>query len=861
MRLYRFLFRLYPSAFRAEYGPQLSEAFSEELIRTDGFTAKSRLWLSTVADILYNAAALHSEIARRDFRYAIRSLRRSPGFTITAILLIAIGVGANAAIFTLADFVLVRPLPFPHADRLVKVWEKLPGCSFMELSPANYRDINAASASFESLAVYFDKSMNLVGQGEPQRVQVTQVTANLFPVLEKQPWIGHVFTANDDKPGAPGTAVLSYALWQTQFGGDGDVLGKSILLDDASYTVIGVMPPDFLFPTRETQLWTAARFDEDSYQDRNDNFVVGIGRLKSGVSLEQARSEMALIAARIEKQFPKENKDVGISVIAMRDELSPLSRLLLTALCGASLCVLIIACANLANLLLARSLARKRELSIRVSLGAHPRRLLRQLLSESLLLAFAGALGAVALASAILPLLSRLVPNDLPIDQIPPVDLRLLLFALGLTILTVVAFALAPALSASTGAGLSALRDGVRTGGAGNHRARSLLVIGEVIVSVVLLICSGLLVRALWRIQQTDPGFSTKNILTLRTALPFPKYDKTADREKFYSEVLTAIHRLPGVTAAAYTSGLPMVWGGGIWPVDVNGDVETRTAGHVASMRFITPEFFAALSIPIQSGRGIEESDTADRPYVAVVSESLVERYWPGQSAIGKHFTFGFHDREVVGIVRDIHVRGLDRISEPQVYLSYKQVPDGWLVPYAPKDLVVHSSQTPTQLIPAIREIIRSADAEQPISNVRTIETIIAGNTEPRTVQLRVLIAFTAVAIFLAGLGIYGLLSFAVTMRRQEFGIRMALGAQNRDIFGIVLRQGAILAVAGLVPGLALAYAAAKLMDSLLAGIQPGDALTFSSAALLCLATALLGSLVPALRAVRVDPASVMRTE
>jgi putative ABC transport system permease protein len=861
MRLYRLLLHLYPSAYRAEYGEEIAAVFSEELSRGTRFTSQSQLWLSAVAEILYNSAALHLEIAKRDFQYAIRSLRRAPGFTITAILLIAIGVGANAAIFTLADFVLVRPLPFPHPDRLVKVWEKLPGYSLMELSPANYRDINAASNSFDSLAVYFDKSMNLVGQGEPQRIEVTKVTANLFPTLQKQPWIGHYFAADDDKPGAPGTAVLSYALWQTQFGGEGAVLGRSILLDDASYTVIGVMPPDFLFPTRETQLWTAARFDEDSYQDRNDNFIVGVGRLKPGVSLERARSEMALISARIEKQFPKENKDVGVSVIAMRDELSPLSRLLLTALCGASLCVLIIACANLANLLLARSLARKKELSIRVSLGAHPRQLLRQLLSESLLLAFAGAAGAIALASAILPLLSRLVPNDLPIDQVPPVDLRLLLFALGLTILTVIAFALAPALGACTGAGFGGLREGVRTGGAGNHRARSLLVIAEVIVSVVLLISSGLLVRALWRIQQTDPGFSTKNILTLRTALPFPKYDKTADREKFYSEVLTGIHRLPGVTTAAYTSGLPMVWGGGIWPVAVNGDVETRTAGHVASMRFITPEFFATLSIPLQSGRGIEESDTADRPYVAVVSESFVERYWPGQSPIGKHFDFGFHDREVVGIVRDIHVRGLDRISEPQVYLSYRQVPDGWLVPYAPKDLVVHSSQPPAQLIRAIREIIRAADPQQPISNVRTLETIVAGDTEPRTVQMRVLVAFTAVAIFLAGLGIYGLLSFAVTMRRQEFGIRMALGAQHRDIFGIVVRHGAILAIAGLVPGVALAYVAARLMDSLLAGIKPADALTFSSAAFLCLATAILGSVVPALRAVRVDPASVMRTE
>ncbi len=861
MRLYRVLLHLYPSAYRAEYGREISAVFADQLSRASGVSAKLQLWLGAIAEIVHNAVALHFEIAARDFRLAFRSLRGSPGFTVTALLLIVIGVGANAAIFTLADFVLVRPLPFPQPDRLVKVWEKLPGYEMMELSPANYRDFNASAKSFESFAAYSEMAEDLVGQGDPQRVSVVFDYGNLFPVLRKQPWIGHGFSADDYKPGAPRVVVLSYALWQTAFGGDDAVLGKSVSLDNTSYTVIGVMPPDFLFPDRDTQLWTASRFDDDAYSDRNNNYIYGIARLKPGVSIQQARNELTVVAGNLEKQFPKDNKDVGASVVSLRDELSSQSRLLLTALCGASLCILIIACANLANLLLARALARKKELSIRVSLGAHPRQLLRQLLSESLLLAFAGAVGAVALASAILPLLSRLVPNDLPVNQIPPVDFRLLLLALGLTIVTVVAFALAPAYSAATGAGFSALREGVRTGGAGNHPARAVLVVAEVIVSVVLLISSGLLVRALWRIQQTDPGFKSKNVLTVETALPFPKYEKTAGREKFYSEVSTGIHRLPGVKSVAFTSGLPMVWRGGIWPVSVLSDLQTRSAGNVASMRFVTPEFFDALSIPIQSGRAMQESDTAGRPYVAVVSESFVQRYSPGQDAIGKHFDFGFHDREVVGIVRDIHVRGLERISEPQVYLSYKQVPDGDLVYYAPKALIVRSTQPPEQLIPAIREIIHAADSEQPVGKVRTLETIVAGDTEPRAVQLRVLIAFTAVAIFLAGLGIYGLLSFAVTMRRQEFGIRMALGAQNKDIFGIVFRQGALLAVAGLIPGLALAYIAAKLMESLLAGIKPADSLTFSTAAILCFVTAILGALVPAFRATRVDPASVMRAE
>ena len=648
---------------------------------------------------------------------------------------------------------------------------------------------------------------------------------------------------------------------KNDFGGDAGVLGKSLFLDNQPYTVVGVMPHDFRFPTRESQFWTPYQFKEDDYQDRNDNYLAGIGRLKPGVSLDQARSELLLIAARLRRQYPKENESVDLSVFSLRDELSSQSRMLLRGLCGAALCVLIIACANLANLLLARSLTRQRELSIRLSLGADRRSLLRRLLSESLLLGLTGGASAIAVAIAALPLLSRLVPHGLPIQQVPPVDLQMLLLALGLTLLTVVAFGVAPAMRACRDAGSSGLRVGVRSGGTGNHRSRSVLVIVEVVASVVLLVSSGLLIRALWRVQATEPGFRTDGILAVRTELPFPKYDKTLVREQFYRKVLADIRRQPGVTDAAYITALPMTWAGGIWPVLVNGRNQIRAAGNAASMRFVTPGSFATLGIPLKTGRDVSESDTADRPYVAVVSESLVGRYWPNQPPIGQHFKFAEHDREIVGVVGDVLVRGLERSSEPQVYLSYRQVPDGWFPGYAPKDLVIHSSQPPERLVPAIREILHQADAEQPITSVRTVDDVLTGQTESRIAQMRVLVVFTAVAILLAGLGIYGLLSFAVAMRQQEFGIRMALGARQRDVFKMVLEQGALLAVAGLVPGLALAYLAARLLRSLLAGVKPADALTFSSAAVLCLVTALLGTLLPALRAVRADPAAVMRAE
>jgi putative ABC transport system permease protein len=523
--------------------------------------------------------------------------------------------------------------------------------------------------------------------------------------------------------------------------------------------------------------------------------------------------------------------------------------------------VLVIACANLANLLLARSLAKEKELAIRLSLGANRRHILRQLLSESALLGLAGGAGAIGLAALAMPLLAQLVPNALPVSQVPPIDSRMLFFALGLTMLTIVGFGVAPAFWASRSAAIGNLRTGSRTAGSANQRARTTLVIAEVAVSVVLLACSGLLIRALWRVQGTDPGFRTENILTLRTQLPFPRYEKTAVRKQFYDNVLTQVRHLPGVTGAGYTSFLPMTWGGGILPVQVKGVSDDRRLANNASMRFITPGFFSVMEIPIKLGRDVSEADSAGRPYVAVVSESFAKRYWPEKSPIGQHFDFGFHDREVIGVVRDIRVRGLERTSEPQVYLSYQQVDDGFFPIFAPKDLVVHSSQPVEQVLPAIRQIVHNIDSEQPISNVRTVAEVIAGQTESRTVQMRVLIIFTAVAVLLAGLGIYGLLSFAVAMRQQEFGIRMALGAQQAHIFKVVLKQGVWLAAAGVLPGLLLAYLAARLLQSLLAGVNPGDALTFCAAALLCMVTALLGTLMPALRAVRADPSSVMRAE
>ncbi len=860
MGFYRALLHLYPASFRAEYGDEMCEIFARRRHDASGFLAAGGLWIETFFDVLINALAVHWDILRQDLQYTWRTLARTPGFAITAVLVVALGVGANTAAFTVTDFVLVRPLPFHEPERLVKLWETTPGYTRMELSPANYRDWKRMSTSYDAMGAFVSSSVNLVGQGEPERLEATSVTADLFPVLGSQPAFGRLFTAADERYGAAGTVLLSHRLWQSVFGGDPGVIGRKVILDQGPYTVIGIMPRDFNFPDRQTELWTAQQFQEQDYQERDNNYLQVVARLKPGVSLAQSRAELNVIAGQLERQYPAENQHTGGAAILLHDEVSERSRLLLVALCGAAICVLLIACANLANLLLARGLVRQRELAVRAALGAGRERLVRQLVTESLVLAVAGGVLGMLVAFSALPLLTKLVPDSLPISQAPSVDLRVMAFAALITVLTGIGFGVVPARRACR-ADLRALWEGSRAGGGRREGLRSALVIVEIMASVALLVSSGLLMRALWRIQATDPGFRADGVLTINTALPMPKFEKTALRQEFFTKVLTGARALPGVSSAAYISFLPMVRVGGIWPVAITGQPLVRSESNTASMRFVTPGFFVTLGIPVQMGRDIAESDALGSPYVAVVSRSLVRRYWPNENPLGRHFQFAFHGRAVVGVVGDIRVRGLERPSEPQVYLPSQQMPDGEVIFYAPQNLVIRSTGTPAMLVPSIRQIVQGADREEPISDVRTLSEIVEEQTAPRSLQLRVLGAFATIAFLLAAIGIHGLLAFAVSQRSQEIGVRIALGARSGNILTMVLRQGMLLSVAGVLPGVALAYAAGRAMESLLAGVKPADTITFAAAVGLCLVMSLVGSLLPALRAVRVDPLTVIRSE
>jgi predicted permease len=704
--------------------------------------------------------------------------------------------------------------------------------------------------------------------GEPQRLLGTSVSADLFPTLGVTPLIGRSFTADDDRAGAAGTVILSYRLWQTEFGGDSSIVGRNLTFDERPFTVIGVMSRDFHFPASDVLFWTTNRFSERDYQveERTNNYLEAVGRLRRGVTLERARAELVLIAAQLQQQFPRENKDTSAAVYALRDDVSERSRLLLLALSGAAACVLLIACANLANLLLARALSRRRELAVRTAIGAGRERLVRQLMTESLLLAGVGGALGIALAIASVPLLARLVPSTLPIAASPSVDLRVLLVAVGLTALTGIAFGLAPVMRIGASPDLDGLREGARSGGGSKERLRSALVVAEIVASVVLLVSAGLLIRALLAVQGIDPGFKPDGVLTLRTELPMPQYRRVVDREAFYARVLHDIRGVPGVRSAGFVSYLPISsFRGGIWPVSVKGDAEAgqdiRSATNVAAIRYVTPGYFDALSIPLKRGRDISESDNRDRQFVAVVSESFVKRYWPTDDPIGRHFTFAFADREVVGVAADVRFRGLERVSEPQVYLSSQQVNDGAITFYTPKSLAVRATVPAANLAPVVRDIITRADPKLPVMDMQTLADMVNSETASRSVQVRVLSAFAAIAFALAGIGIHGLLSFSVSQRVQEIGVRIALGAQSSDILSMVLRRSLLLAIGGVVPGVAIAYAAGRSMEALLAGVKPADALTLASAIVLSLLMTLAGSLAPTMRALRIDPSTALRAE
>jgi predicted permease len=804
----------------------------------------------------------HWDILKQDLCYTVRTLNRARGFSLTVILVAALGIGANTAALSVADFVLLRPLPFPDADSLVRLCEGPRkgggwGC-VNQLSPANYRDFKSMSTSFQDMGAFTGGTVNLVGGGEPLRLDTAQVTAEVLPVIGVSPMLGRVF---DRGIADVNTIVISYGLWQSQFGSRADIVGQRVNLDGATSTIIGVMPRGFYFPTRGQQAWTLLTFDDDAYENRGNSYIEGVGRMKPGVTFEQARAELWTLSDRLARDYP-ENAETGISFYRTRDNMSPRFRLMLMTLSGASLCLLLLTCANLANLFLARAATHEREMAVRAALGAGRERLVRLLITQSVILTVLGGAVGVLIAVVTVPLFSTLVPPTLPVAIQPSVDLRVLIVAAVFTALTALGFGVFPALRAGR-TGFAALREGARGGGGRKQRVRAVLVTLEVAVSVALLITSGLLIRAVWRVQAIDPGFVSENVLTLRTALPRPKYNNPVRRAEFYERVLTRVRALPGVESAGFISGLPMVMIGIITDVEIPGQ-EVRSSNRRnggVSHRWVTPQYFMTMGIPIRRGRDVEDADTGDRAWVAVVSTSFIERYWPGQDPIGKTFRHRGQARTVVGVVGDVRFRGLERNSEPQIYLPAAQVSEAAPTTLDPKDLVIRHSGPDDALVAAVRQIVHAADPEQPISNVRPMEQVLAGETASRRSQLQVLGVLAAVAVLLSSVGIYGLLAYTVSQRSLEIGVRLALGAEPAHVGRMIFADGMRLAIIGIVPGVLGAYAAGRGMSTLLFGVAPGDPATFAAGVGVALLMTLAGSVVPAVRAVRVTPMSVLRAE
>ena len=860
MSFYRMLLRLYPRSFRVEYTDELERTFE---LRTRGQQAIARA-IAAMTDVVPNALAAHWELLRQDLAYAARSFSRTPGFAITAVLVVALGVGANTAALTLADYTFLRPFPYQHSERLVKFYQADGDdmWNYGDVSPLTYRDWKEQQRSFDAMGVYAWRSSNLVSESEPRRVELIATSPDLLPMLGVRPVAGRFFAADDTLSGQ--AIILSYGLWQTQFGGDQGIVGKFVRLDGVPHAVVGVMPPVFRFP-QSVDAWVPLVFSPSSFEDRNDRYLFGVARLRPGVTPEQARLDLNAISRRIAQQSSTQlSYRTGSAVFTLRGEMSQRSTSLIVALVGAALCILVLACANLASLFLARGAHRAREIAVRAALGAGRERLVRQLITESLTLALLGGAIGIAVAAAGVPLLSRLIPGGLPVDSAPSVDYRVLLVGIALVVITGLACGVAPAIKAGRSGPLDALRGTSRAGGGRSRKVRSGLVILEIASSVVLLVGSGLLIRAVARVQAIDPGFNAENVLTVKTVLPLPKYDSVQTRTNFYERVLRDVRALPGVQKAGYVTGLPLVMRGGIRSIVVPGITEAGNDRETASIRYVSSQYFETLQIPLVRGRDFNESDVTDGVQVAVVSEAFVKRYWPNEDPLGKRFLIGLQqpeERTIVGVVGDIHVRGLERQSEPQFYLPATQPGDANVGGFMPKDLVVRTSVPPMSLVSTIKGIIRSVDVEQSVSNVRPLVSVVAEETAPRVTQLRILVVLSAIALLIAAVGIHGLLTFTVSARFHELGVRRALGAPVQGIIGLVLREGLALATIGIALGVFSAWAAARTMGAILAGVEPQDPLTISVAAGLCFTIAIVSCLRPAHKAAKVDPLSALRTD
>ena len=804
----------------------------------------------------------------KDIRYGIRSLLKRPGLTAVALITLALGIGVNTAIFSAVDSVLLRPLPFKEPGRVMAVWEHTPhlGIARNEFAPANYFDLRSQNQVFEDVGAFGQLSVNLTGEGEPEQLEGQLVTANVFTLLGVPAALGRTFASDEDQTGREHVAVLSDALWRRRFNRDPGIINRNVTLNGESFTVIGVMPPNFFFPEREVELWTPWAMEPGQAEGRGDHYFRLVARLKSGVTREQANAEAESIAARLASEYPKTNEGLGFLVNSFhQDYVGDLRRPMLILFAAVGF-VLLIACANVANLLLAQATTRRREIAIRMALGARRWAIARQLLTESLLLASAGGLLGVLAAIWGVEALSKLLPESLSKLQAITVDSRVFLFTIGVTLLTAIAFGVVPALHATRANPGEALGETGRdlSGGVSGRYLRRVLVIAEVALAVVLLAGAGLLIRSFNRLRQVDLGFKPDNLLTMRMVLPLPKYQKPDSRRAFYDELLRRINEIPGVESAGINTRLPLSTSGMKFSFSVEGRTMPSDSNlPFAVYRVVNPDYFSAMGIPLQRGRVFDTRDTADSTPALIVNRRLAEQFWPGEDPTGKRLKIGPPDSPnpwatVIGVVGDVRQTGLYGDQMAELYAPYAQERRSWM---SPRDLVVRTRGDAASLAGAVREAVWAVDKDQPVSNVRTMDQVLAATVSRERFQMLLLSLFATLALVLACVGLYGVISYAVAQRTHEIGVRMALGAQQRDVLKLVIRQGMILTFAGLLLGIAGGLAVTRVMADLLFGVTATDAVTFVSVGGLLLVVAFLACYVPARRATKVDPLIALRYE
>ncbi|HEU0179206.1 MAG TPA: ABC transporter permease [Blastocatellia bacterium] len=845
--------------WRREWEAELRhrEELLAEWDRLDRRAKLDLLWRSTSAfwDALWLQPKRLEDEMFQDLRYGSRMLLKSKGFTAVAVLTLILGIGANTAIFSVVNAVLLNPLPYPEPERLVWLRESNPTINLPQFSvtPATFSDWRSQNNVFEQMAAFREDGFNLQAGDEPRRTPGARVTADFFAALGVQPAMGRAFLPQEDAPGGERVVILSHALWSQSFGGDPQLIGKQLKVDGQAHTVIGIMAPGFSYPQDDTGLWTPFALDLKS--NRGAHYLRVVGRLKPDATLQQARSEFETIALRLEQAYPETNKGWRVFMQPLHEMVSGELKTPLYILLGAVLFVLLIGCANVANLLLSRSATRERELAVRVALGAGRGRIVRQLLTESLLLAFAGGAGALLFAALGVKLLTTWGPRDIPRLNEAAINLPVLGFTLAVALLTGLIFGLAPAWRHTRPDLNSALKDGSRMAGGGGRRLRQSLVVAEIAFALLLLIGAGLMLKSFVRLQQVAPGFDARNGLTMEINIAEKKYAQREQRAAYLRQLLEGLKTLPGAEFAGATHRLPLKGNSGIGfqiegrPAPLPG----QTIG--ANWRSITPDYFRAVGAPLAAGRTFTEEEGWQKPGAVIINQAFQRRYWPDENPLGKRIKIGISPDwfTIVGVAADVKESGLNADTEAGLYIPYVMANSSAMT------LVLRTEPVPLSMAAAASAAIRQVDSEQAVSNISTLEQLLNETVAQPRFNTGLLALFALFALLLASVGIYGVMAYAVEQRTQEIGLRMALGAQPRDVLKMVVGQGIKLVAFGLAIGLPAALWMTRWLRTLLFGVETTDLLTYTVISGLLAAVALVACYLPARRATKIDPMVALR--